>query len=139
MLIRKIVSALLTTVIMVILYSLPESIGLGLFFGMYLLPILLIYGIPASILSDMLTMRSSGYPRMATAALIHIFPAALFVAIPTFIEQGNLLTGLWSNAFFLLSAVISSFIFWCFDELMKSKRIRGKCLGVFKRIGDLRI
>ncbi|MEH7885112.1 hypothetical protein V7654_12425 [Bacillus sp. JJ1609] len=102
MVIRKLISALATTVVMVILYSLIEEFGVGLFLGMYILPMLLVNGIPCSILSDYLTRRSGGYRRMA-AAVLHIFLGALFVAIPTLVfEQGNWLTSLWNNAFFFL-------------------------------------
>lgn len=141
--IRKLISALATTVVMVILYSILEEFGIGLFLGMYILPILLIYGIPCSILSDYLTKRLGGYKRRAAAAMLHVFLGALFVAIPTLVfEQGSSLTSLWNNAFFFLNATVSSFTFWCLDELIKSKGCHdftGKCLGVLRRIGDLRI
>jgi MFS family permease len=141
--IRKLISALATTVVMVILYTILEEFGVGLFLGMYILPILLFYGVPCSILSDYLTRRSGGYKRMVAAALLHVLLGALFVAIPTLIfEQGSWLTSFWNNAFFFLNAAVSSFIFWCLDELIKSKwfsDVRGKCLVVLRRIGDLRI
>ncbi|MBS8263830.1 hypothetical protein DYI25_05175 [Mesobacillus boroniphilus] len=145
MFIRKLVSALGATMMMVMLFSILDQSGLGLFLGMYILPIILIYGIPSSILSDVLTRRTRGVTRMAAAGFLHVFLGALFVAVPTFIfdtEQGNWLTNVRNNGFFFFSAAVSAGIFWCFDEGLKSKwftGLRRKCLACFKRIGDMRI
>jgi hypothetical protein len=124
MFIRKLVSSLGATVMMVILLSILDQSGVGLFLGMYILPIILIYGIPSSILSDLLTRRTGGLTRMAAAGFLHVFLGALFVAIPTFIfdaENGNWISSVWNNSFFFFAAVVSSFIFWCFDEAIKSE------------------
>jgi hypothetical protein len=145
MILRKLISGFGATVMMVILLSVLDQSGIGLFFGMYILPIVLIYGIPSSILSDFLTRRTDGYKRMAAAGLLHVFLGALFVAVPTFlfdVEQGNWLTSVRNNGFFFLSAVMSAFIFWCFDEALKSEwfaGLRGKFLGVLNKIGDMRV
>ena len=145
MILRKLISAFGATVMMVILFSVLDQSGVGLFFGMYILPIVLIYGIPSSIFTDFLTRRTGGLNRMAAAGLLHVFLGALFVTVPTLIfnmEQGNWLNSIRNNGFFFFSAVLSAFMFWCFDEAWKSKwfaGLKGKCLGIFKRIGDLRI
>lgn len=131
--------------VMVILFSILDKSGVGLFLGMYILPIILIYGIPSSILSDILTRRTGGVKRMAAAGFIHMFLGALFVAVPTVIfdaENGNWINSVWNNSFFFFTAVVSSFIFWCFDEAIKSDwfaHLKGKCLGILKRIGDMRV
>ncbi|WP_102262571.1 hypothetical protein [Mesobacillus jeotgali] len=145
MFIRKLVSALGATMMMVILFSILDESGVGLFLGMYILPIILIYGIPSSFLSDLLTRRTGGVKRLAAAGFLHVFLGALFVAVPTFIfdaENGNWINSVWNNSFFFFTAVVSSFIFWCFDEAIKSDwfdHLRGKCLGILKRIGDMRV
>ncbi|MGV2941894.1 hypothetical protein AB5I83_19995 [Mesobacillus sp. LC4] len=146
MLIRKLFSAFGATMIMVILFSIMDQSAVGLFFGMYIFPIILIYGIPSSILSDFLLRRSSGtIKKMAAAALLHILLGVLFVAVPTFIfdaENGNWLGSIRNNGFFFFTAVVSAFIFWCFDEGIKSEwfaQLRGKCQGILKRIGDMRV
>lgn len=145
MFIRKLVAAIGATMMMVILLSIMDQSGVGLFFGMYILPIILIYGIPSSILSDFLTRRSYGVKRVAAAALLHVFLGALFVAVPTFIfdaDNGNWLGSIRNNGFLFLIAVVSSFIFWCFDEAIRSKwfgRVRGRCQGILKRFGDMRV
>ena len=125
-------------------FVLDES-GVGLYLGMYILSIILIYGIPSSLLSDFLTRRNGALKRMAAAGFLHVFLGALFVTVPTFIfdaENGNWLTSIRNNGFFFFTAVVSSFIFWCFDEAIKSDwfdHLRGKCLGILKRIGDMRV
>jgi hypothetical protein len=145
MFIRKIVSAIGATMVMVILFSILDQSGIGLFFGMYILPVILIYGIPSSILSDFLTRRTHGVKRMAAAVFLHILLGALFVAVPTFIfdaENGNLINSVWNNSFFFFTAMVSSFIFWCFDEAINSHwfgHLREKCRGILKRIGDMRV
>jgi hypothetical protein len=145
MILRKLFSAFGATMVMVILFSVLDQSGIGLFFGMYILPIVLIYGIPSSIFTDFLTRRTRGLKRMATAGSLHVFLGALFVAVPTLIfdmEQGSWLTSIHNNGFFFFSAVVSAFIFWCLDEALRSEwfaSLRGKCLGFFKKIGDMRI
>ncbi|MBT2695676.1 hypothetical protein [Bacillus sp. ISL-55] len=145
MILRKLISAFGATMVMVILLSVLDQSGVGLFFGMYILPIVLIYGIPSSILSDFLTRRTGGLKRMAAAGLLHVFLGALFVVVPTLIfatEQSNWLTSIRNNGFLFFYAVLSAFFFWCFDEAFKSEwcsDLRRKCLGILKRIGALRI
>ncbi|WP_257391818.1 DUF4275 family protein [Mesobacillus jeotgali] len=133
MFLRKLISACGATVIMVTLFSILEEFGAGLFLGIYLLPIILIYGIPSSILADFLTRRTDGHKRMVTAALLHVSLGALFVAVPTFIfdtAQGNWITSIRNNGFLFFYSVVSAFIFWCFDEGLKSKWFAG-----LKKIG----
>jgi hypothetical protein len=145
MFIRKLISAFGATMVMVVLFSILDQSGVGLFLGMYILPIVLIYGIPSSILTDFLTRRTAGLKRMAAAGLLHVFLGALFVAVPTMIfdmKQGNWIASIHNNGFFFFSAVVSAFIFWCLDEALRSEwfaSLRGKCLGFFKKIGDMRI
>jgi hypothetical protein len=145
MFIRKLVSAIGATLMMVILFSILDRSGIGLFFGMYILPIILIYGIPSSILSDFLTRKTDGGKRIAAAALLHVFLGALFVAAPTFIfdaEDGNWLSSVRNNGFFFLTATLSAFIYWCFDEMSKSEwfgALKKRFYGILKRIGALRI
>lgn len=132
---------------MIILYSIPEEIGLGLFLGMYLLPILLIYGIPSSILSDFLTKKLSWLNRFFIALMIHLFMATLFVIVPTLLleQERDMLfsdTSSLLNNFFFISAVLSAFLFWFIDELIRSElgqKIGWKFKEILRRFGNLRI
>ena len=144
---RKIVSALTASAIMIIIYSAFEGIGLGLFLGMYLLPIVLIFGTPSSIFSDLITKRLRGFNRMFIAFIIHVFLGALLIIISILLseyERDIFVSDVRSllNNFFFISAVLSAFIFWIIDELIRSdqcKKIRVKFRGVLNKIGDLRI
>lgn len=141
---RKILSALTTGLLMIMLYSAFDGFGIGIFFGMYLLPIIFIYGIPSSILSDFVTKRMTRKMRMVAAYFIHIFLAALFVLIPLFLSGYN--RGKWFSGvtgsldvFFFISAIITAFAFWVTDEIMKIETCKLKRRKFVNWIGNLRI
>ena len=126
--IRKLISALLSCVSVIIIYSFLEQSGFVILFGMYLLPILLFYGLPSSMLSDFVTKRIKGIFRGFLAFFIHVFLAVSFVLFSIlffdwerailFLDPTNLL-----NNFFLTSALLSSSLFWCFDEILRCKKV----------------
>lgn len=147
MIARKIVSACTSSAIMLIIYSAFEEIAVSLFLGMYLLPIVLIYGTTSSIFSDLITKRLRGFYRMFMALIIHVFMGAILVLFPMqlwnhegyilILDEESLL-----NNFFFISAVLSAFIFWFIDELIRSdkyRKIQLKFRGILNKIGDLRI
>ncbi|MGD6991310.1 hypothetical protein [Sutcliffiella horikoshii] len=141
---RKILSALTTGLIMIMLYSAYDGFGIGFFFGMYLLPIIFIYGIPSSILSDFLTKGLTRKTRMVAAFFIHIFLAILYVLIPLFLSGYNRGMGFSEvtgslDFFFFISAIISAFAFWGTDELMKNEPCKLKRRKLLNWIGDLKI
>jgi hypothetical protein len=127
--------------------------GFGLVLGMYILPILLIYGVPVSVFSDFVTYRLTGYIRGFIALLIHLSFAVLFILIPVLISNRewntifsdfyNLLDNYY---FFFLASIISSIIFWFIDEFIRCNSIRTRCkksrdkfCGILEKIGELRI
>ena len=129
---------------MIIFYSVFEDIGVGLFLGMYLLPIVLIYGTTSSIFSDLITKRLRGFYRRFIALIIHVFMGALLVLFPMQLwehEDYILILDVDSllHNFFFVSAVLSAFIFWFIDELIRSDRcrkIQSKFRGVLNKFGD---
>ncbi|WP_391122589.1 hypothetical protein [Psychrobacillus sp. L3] len=127
--IRKLVSAVMACLLVMFIYFLVEQSGFVILIGVYLLPILLIYGVPSSILSDFVTKKISGLLRGSLALFIHLFLAALFVLIP-FLETERSL-----NSFFFIAALLSSSLFWCIDEFLRSKRAKDIC----QKIDDLKI
>jgi len=82
LIIRKLFPGLIAGVLLMLIYFLLEQSGFVLLIGMYLLPILLIYGVLASILSDFVTKRLRGLLRGSLALFIHLFFAASFVLMP---------------------------------------------------------
>ncbi len=140
MIIRKLVSAIVSCVLVMIIYFIIEQSGFVILLGMYLLPILLFYGIPASILSDFATKKLRGVICGVLALLIHLILATLFILIPILFsewERNILLSDIESllENFFLYTAILSSCLFWCIDEFLKSKRVK----EIRKKIDALKI
>ncbi|MGM0847087.1 MAG: hypothetical protein ACQEUT_19195 [Bacillota bacterium] len=139
MVIRKIIVSFLTGLFMIIIFSiLAGKLVIGFAIGLYLLPILLIYGVPSSIVSDFITNRLKGFKRVSASFLIHILMGVFFLAAPI------LLTGSISGIenFFSPFVVLSAFIFWLMDEVIRSNKFRQilvKVKGFLSEIGELRI
>lgn len=135
MVIRKIVVSLLTGMFMIIIFSiLAERLAIGLAIGMYLLPILLIYGVPSSVLSDFTTNRLKGLKRIGASFLVHTSMGVLFLAAPI------LLTGSQNGIenFFSPFVVLTAIIFWLMDEVIRSdkfSRILVKVKRFLRKIG----
>jgi len=153
MIIRKIVSSILACVLVMFIYFLIDQNGFVIIIGMYLFPILLIYGVPASILSDFVTKKVRAFHRGSLALLIHLFFAALFVLIPTLFsewERDLLLSDIRSlfYNFYFITAILSSSLFYCIDEFLRSKMVKylhreillsKRAKELCEKIGDLRI
>lgn len=144
LIIRKIISAIVTCVTVMIIYFIIEQSGFVIIMGMYLLPILLFYGLPSSILSDVVTKKLKGAIRGISALVIHLFLAALFVLIPILFnefEKDILFSDIKSllDNFFFITAILSSGLFWCIDEFLRCKRTKDIWSVLVEKIGDLRI
>lgn len=141
---RKVIAALISGLLMIAMYSIFGGIGIAIFFGMYLLPIIFIYGIPSSMLSDYATKSLRGTKRIIVALLIHLFLAATFVPITMLISGYKIdtwlseATGLF-DVFLFIHALIAAFLFWFTDELMKNKTCQIKLRKCLKWVGDLKI
>lgn len=139
MFIRKITVALITGAFMIIIFSiLAEELMVGLAIGMYLLPVLFIYGVPSSILSDFITTRLKGLKRVGASFVVHNSMGVLFIATPI------LLTGSKSGIENIFSpfVVLSAFIFWLMSEFIRNDKfsqILVKVKGFLNKIGELRI
>lgn len=123
-----------------IIYFVIEQTGFVIIIGMFLLPILLFYGIPASIFSDYFTKKSKGMYRGFLALLVHLLLACLFVLIPIIFseEEREILFSDFKSSFiyfFLITSILSSSLFWCIDEFLKNKRVK----DIGQKIGDLKI
>ena len=129
MIIRKLISGLIAGILVMLVYFLLEQSGFVILIGVYLLPILLIYGVPSSILSDFVTKKLSGLLRGSLALFIHLFLAVLFVLIPILETERSL------NSLVFITALLSSSLFWCIDEFLRSKRAKDIC----EKIEDLKI
>ncbi|MEK4404700.1 MULTISPECIES: hypothetical protein [Sporosarcina] len=129
MIIRKLFSGLIAGILLMLIYFLLEQSGFVLLIGVYLLPILLIYGVLSSILSDFVTKRLRGLLRGSLALFIHLFFAASFVLMPILEMERRF------NRLVLITALLSSSLFWCIDEFLRSKRAKDIC----EKIDELEI
>lgn len=142
---RKFLSAIGSCIGVMIIYFILESSGFVIFVAMYLLPILLFYGLPSSILSDWITKKLIGIIRGISAFVIHLFLAALFVIVPILLfshfERELLVSDVRSllDNFFFITAILSSFLFWVIDEFLRCNKTKRKWNVVKERFGDLRI
>ena len=120
LIIRKLVSAIVSCVFVMFICFLIEPSGFAIFIGVFLFPILLLYGLPTSILSDFVTKKLKGVVRVGIAVVIHLTFAAAFAMM--FGEED------WAPMnFFLFLAIVSAFLFLIFDEFLKlhdAKQIR---------------
>lgn len=139
MIIRKLFSGLLAGLMVLLIYFLLEQSGFVILIGSYLLPILLIYGVPASVVSDFMTKKLSGLLRGISALLVHLLFAISFVLIPNLFseaERALLLSDISNlNSLVFVTALLSSILLWSIDELLRSKIARDIC----EKIGDLKI
>lgn len=139
MIIRKLFSGLLAGLMVLLIYFLLEQSGFVILIGLYLLPILLIYGVPVSIVSDIMTKKLIGLLRGISALFIHLLFAISFVLIPNLFsesERALLLSDISNlNSLVFVTALLSSILLWSIDELLRSKIARDIC----EKIGDLKI
>jgi hypothetical protein len=148
LIVRKLISAIGSCISLMTIYFILEQTGFVILIALYLLPILLFYGLPSSILSDFVTKKLKGISRGILALMIHIFLAALFVLIPILLfspgERELLVSDVKSllDNFFFITAILSSFLFWLIDEFLrcnKTKVIWAQWIVFVKKFGDLRI
>jgi hypothetical protein len=128
LIIRKIVSAIAACLLVMLIYFIIEQSGFVIALGMYLLPILLFYGLLASIFSDFVTKNLKGLLRGGVALLIHLFLATLFNLIPFLFSElewkhlfSEIRILLSSENFFFIISILSSSLFWCIDEILRSQ------------------
>ncbi|SDN14169.1 hypothetical protein SAMN05518871_103412 [Psychrobacillus sp. OK028] len=140
--IRKLVSAVMACVLIMLSFFLTAQKDLAIIIGIYLFPILLIYGVPVSILSDFVTNKLISFHRVIFALIIHLFLATLFVVTPALFSGSEIF-----NFYFIIS-LFSSFLFYCIDEFLRSKLtiylrqkifLSKRAKDLCEKIGDLRI
>jgi len=140
LIIRKLLVAIATCTIGFLTYSLWGGLDFSLFALMYLIPIIILFGVPVSVFSDYAIKRFEGFKRVFLALFIHQFFAALFFLIPTLTGQkwDIMYMGIQDvfMNFFFISAILTSSLFWILDEILRIKLFQGKCRQVLKKIGD---
>lgn len=96
------------------------------FYAIYAIPLVLIYGLPVSCLSDFLTRKFVEARRIRVAFFIHVlfglgFPFLFTLLLePDLYQSGNLFNDI--TFFFVWGSTLSSFVFWAVDEYIRCKQ-----------------
>lgn len=102
-------------------FDLPFDFGLLGIISLYVIPLILLYGVPVSILSDKLTLKVTGIIRMVCACVIHLVFGIVFSYLFVLLVDASILTPLSDpiDRFILLGASITSIVFWVIDEIIR--------------------
>ncbi|GAA0451886.1 hypothetical protein [Alkalibacillus silvisoli] len=136
MLIRKFYAYLLTSTILIPIMTLillttsdiPLSILIPIV-GLYVLGGLFSFGVPTSVLSDVLTEKASPDKRSKLALILHTLFGMSFIFVLGLLADANSLFNdfavFWSSMYlFFFSATLAAILFWTFDEWVRKKRGR---------------
>ena len=111
--------------------NLKEVPGLMLFLFIFAAPVVLFFGIPVSILSEIISNRIMGKKRLYASFITYMFFAISFVVIFIFITESRFMFTDYNSFdwYFLLPAIIYSSVGWCVDEIAR-KRFDQQVLGL---------
>jgi len=101
--------------------SIREVPGLIVFASMFVTPVILLYGVPVSILSDKMSDRFIGVKRVLFALFIHLF---LGISFPFFFiliaDSRSILTNYNGGDLYVLAAsALASILFFGMDETLR--------------------
>ncbi|MGP4042071.1 hypothetical protein ACTWP4_19515 [Gracilibacillus sp. D59] len=125
---RKVITTLLATPLsLLVIFGLffgewqhpVELIVMTGAFGLWISPIILLYGVPITFLSDYISKRFTGNVRALTAFIVHLSFGILFGLIAPMDGQ-FLLIGTEVNATTIFASITALF-FWVIDELLRRK------------------
>ena len=136
--IKKLIIAILTLFVghlLLTIYFRGDETGAVWVISFYGAPVLLLYGIPTSLISDGVTKRlaSSSFTNSLIALVIHLSLAFAFVIGLWMIGPGEL------YLLVFIPAMTFSFVFWFIDELKKCEPLIRKISRILNKIGDLKI
>lgn len=96
-----------------------DALELMVFVAVFVTPVILLYGVPVSILSDKINNRFNGVKRVISSLFTHLF---LGISFPLFfiLTDGSWLNN-GGNLYLLTAAVIPSFLFWGMDEVLRRR------------------
>lgn len=123
---RKLVSAVVTYALFMIIYILLYQSWFIIILGVYIFPIILFYGVPVSVFSDLLTKNIKGKFRGILALFIHLFLATSVVLFPALFSELGRDIILPDLQFFLMIPILASSFFWCIDEAFRIKETKGR-------------
>ncbi|MBO8171761.1 MAG: hypothetical protein H0Z33_07720 [Bacillaceae bacterium] len=121
------ITSILSTTILTLLmltdgeYEFFETFG---FISLVATPVILVYGVPVSLLSDYVTKPYHNRKRATLAFIIHLgFGLGFVFIIGMILDFETLLNNFaffWSNAeFYFIASTTASFLFWLSDEILR--------------------
>lgn len=122
-----IITSLLSSLFITLTIKFQESY-VGIEFFVFVLfitaPIIFVYGLPVSILSDTLTKKFKKNVRSWSALFIHLLFGMMFVFLyGLLMARGEFLqnmNGYWNEAdFYFYCSVLTSVLFWGVDEMLR--------------------
>lgn len=122
MLKRKVLSAIFTAIIVSLIMALQVRLE-GLtppFILLYAIPAVFIYGLPVSVLSDIVTKKLYGFIRRVIAFFIHLFFGLVFNYLLNFYVLNEKGTTPFMGPFGF-APVISAIVFFLLDEYLRKK------------------
>ncbi|WP_027964925.1 hypothetical protein [Halalkalibacillus halophilus] len=133
MLLRKflafLVTSFATTILFVLLLGSELQLGIVLstaIIGMYAVGGIISYGIPTSVLADVITKKLPEPNRKYTSLILHILFGMAFIFVLGIIADPSGMIGqfpqFWSSMWvFFLAATFASTLFWGVDEWLRSR------------------
>ena len=103
-----------------------STFSLSFFFlSLWIVPVIIIYGLPVSLLTEKLTKKLSKYWRITTTFLIHLSFGALFIFIYGVLFENNINIFHEFHEFWevyeglFIPSLISAGVFWVYDEVIR--------------------
>ena len=130
---RKVIAFLLTVLLAIPIIgfcfmliessSMRDVPGLIIFASMFVTPVILLYGVPVSILSDKISDRFIGMKRVLFALFIHVF---FGISFPYFFiliaDSRSILTHYNGGDLYVTAAsALAAFLFWGMDETLRRR------------------
>lgn len=97
-----------------------DALELTVFAAIVVAPVILIYGVPVSILSDKMNDRFNGGKRVVMSLLTHLL---LGIGFPVFfiVTEDSWSNNLGGNLYVFAAATLPAFVFWGMDELLRRR------------------
>ncbi|MFD2044168.1 hypothetical protein ACFSTA_09760 [Ornithinibacillus salinisoli] len=92
---------------------------------LYLIPMILLYGLPVTMLSEYVTKKKQGIERSRRALYVHLFFGLSFTFLFVLIFDSRVTTYFFHpiDRFLFICSTLTSFIFWAVDELIRRYEI----------------
>jgi len=103
--------------------SIRDVPGLIIFSSMFVTPVILLYGVPVSILSDKISDRFIGMKRVLIALFIHVFFGISFPYFFILIADSRAILTHYNGGdlYVIATSALAAFLFWGMDETLRRR------------------